>query len=89
MNYFVDIQNLKCGGCAKMVIDSLSKIEGIHEISVDVDLSKVSFSSEAETTLEIVEKKLTEIGYPPVGAKNSMITKAKSFVSCATGKMSS
>ena len=79
MNYFVDIQNLKCGGCAKTVIDSLSKIEGIHEISVDVDLSKVSFSSEAETTLEIVEKKLRKSGFENFSTFSVDITDEKSL----------
>ncbi|MCB0456732.1 MAG: heavy metal-associated domain-containing protein [Flavobacteriaceae bacterium] len=89
MNHFIEIQNLKCGGCAKTVIDTLNKVESINTITVDIDKSMVSFFSEDASALPIVEKKLSEIGYPPVGSKNSVITKAKSFVSCATGKMSS
>lgn len=89
MNHFVQIQNLKCGGCAKTVMDTLKKLPNVNDITVEVDKSMVAFSTEEGSTLEIVEQKLTEIGYPPVGSKNSVITKAKSFVSCATGKMSS
>jgi len=89
MNHFVQIQNLKCGGCAKTVMDTLKKLPNVNDITVEVDKSIVAFSTEEASTLEIVEQKLTEIGYPPIGSKNSVITKAKSFVSCATGKMSS
>ncbi|MEZ4778149.1 MAG: heavy metal-associated domain-containing protein [Flavobacteriaceae bacterium] len=89
MDHFIEIQNLKCGGCAKTVIDTLSKVANISNIAVDVEKSMVSFSSEETTNLPMVEKKLSEIGYPPMGSKNSVVTKAKSFVSCATGKMTS
>ncbi|MEZ4857285.1 MAG: heavy metal-associated domain-containing protein [Flavobacteriaceae bacterium] len=88
MNHFIQIQNLKCGGCAKTVIDTLKKIKGLSDITIDLDKNIVSFSLVEASLLETVENKLTEIGYPPVGSKNSVITKAKSFVSCAAGKMS-
>lgn len=89
MNHFIQIQNLKCGGCAKTIIDTLKKVDSLSNITVDVDNSMVAFYTEEASTFEIVEQKLTEIGYPPIGSKNSVISKAKSFVSCATGKMSS
>ena len=89
MIYSIEIQNLKCGGCANTILHHLEKINSINEISVDLAINTVSFFSEDITSLPMVEAKLSEIGYPPVGSKNSVITKAKSFVSCATGKMTS
>lgn len=89
MIHFIEIQNLKCGGCAKTVIDSLQKMDSVTSVTVDIDKSIVSVEAVAEDQLTAIENKLSEIGYPPVGSKNSIITKAKSYVSCATGKMSS
>ena len=89
MIHFIEIQNLKCGGCAKTVIDSLQKMDSVTSVTVDIDKSSVSVEAVAEDQLTAIENKLSEIGYPPVGSKNSIITKAKSYVSCATGKMSS
>lgn len=87
MKYTITIQNLKCGGCANTVRNTLEKIEVLKDITIEVDKSTVNFSSHDATIIPLVEKKLLEIGYPPVGSKNSVITKAKSFVSCATGKI--
>jgi len=38
--------------------------------------------------LETVKAKLSMMGYPEIGDANTLLHKAKSFVSCATGKMS-
>ncbi len=89
MNYSLQVQNLKCGGCAKTISEKLATIEEISAIAVEVQTSTVSFNATNEAAFQKVENKLIEIGYPPEGTKNSMLTKAKSFVSCATGKLSS
>jgi len=34
-----------------------------------------------------VKEKLKSLGYPSIEDTNGVITKAKSFVSCATGKL--
>lgn len=89
MKYTVEIQNLKCGGCAKTVIKKMESFDAVEEAWVDVAKSEVTVEMKNEEALPELEKALVEIGYPPVGEKNSVITKAKSFVSCASGKMSS
>ncbi|MBZ9626846.1 heavy-metal-associated domain-containing protein [Psychroflexus sp. CAK57W] len=81
------VQNLKCGGCANTITKHLSSFEDIRDINVEAELSSVSFSYENETTLQEVEHKLKQLGYPVVGDANSYMNKAKSFISCATGKM--
>lgn len=81
------VQNLKCGGCANTITKNLSSFEDIRDINVEAELSSVSFSYENETTLQEVEHKLKQLGYPVVGDANSYMNKAKSFISCATGKM--
>lgn len=85
----IKIQNLKCGGCANTITNKLNEIKGISEVTIDVDASTVAFSHKTVEDLETAKLKLATIGYPEVGAKNSVVSKAKSYVSCATGKMNS
>ena len=85
----LEIVNLKCGGCANSIKKGLLTIDGIQEVSVDLETSKVLVYT---TDIEIVEKvkqKLSAMGYPEAGDANTIMHKAKSFVSCATGKMTS
>lgn len=81
------IQNLKCGGCAHTIITKLSTIENIHDTSVDVENSMVQFHYNNENALMEVKNKLSSLGYPIEGDANSIVSKAKSFVSCAVGKL--
>ncbi|MCA0133840.1 heavy-metal-associated domain-containing protein [Winogradskyella alexanderae] len=81
------IQNLKCGGCANTIVTQLSKLKGIEDIKVNNDTDEVSFSYESGPDLESAKRKLSALGYPPEGETNSLPTKAKSFVSCAVGRV--
>ena len=85
----IQIENLKCGGCTNTIKKGILSIDGISTIEIDIDKSEVFFDSEDETILEVVREKLAKMGYPEVGTSNSTLQKAKSFVSCAIGRMSS
>jgi copper chaperone CopZ len=84
----IEILNLKCGGCANTVTKGLLTVEGVKDVSVDLDASKVTVDTDDEQILEKVKHKLSSMGYPEVGEANTMLHKAKSFVSCASGRMS-
>ena len=84
----VYIENLKCGGCAATIKKGILSLENVNEVEVNVDESLVIVTSSSDESNAIKEK-LSKMGYPEVGDKNTMIHKAKSYVSCATGKMSS
>ena len=84
----IDILNLKCGGCANTVKKGIIGIDGVNEVTVDVESSKVTIDSVDVQVIASVKKKLSSMGYPEVGDDNTIVHKAKSFVSCATGKMS-
>ena len=88
MKTTIAVQNLKCGGCANTIISKLSELDDISTVEVDNDTSVVSFDYLNNDNLLKVEQKLLALGYPSVTDKNSMISKAKSFVSCASGRMS-
>lgn len=86
MKHEIYIENLKCGGCAATITKGLSGIEGVAEVNVNVEEAFVSFTSE-ESLLPSVKEKLSKLGYPEVGDKNTLGQKAKSFVSCAVGRI--
>ncbi|WP_264559083.1 heavy-metal-associated domain-containing protein [Flavobacterium sp. N2270] len=83
----IHIQNLKCGGCANTIIKNLTQLNAISNVEVDVEDSVVSFEMESEKDLEQVKTTLKKIGYPEDGEANSLGSKAKSYVSCAIGKI--
>ncbi|EDP71647.1 Heavy metal transport/detoxification protein [Flavobacteriales bacterium ALC-1] len=88
MKNTLQIQNLKCSGCANTIITQLSKLDGVSAVSVDNNTDEVSFVYGSNSELESVRKKLSDLGYPILGEANSLPKKAKSFVSCAVGRMS-
>lgn len=84
----IEILNLKCGGCANSIKKGLEQIEGVGTVSVDLETSMVAVETTDEAVLEAVKSKLSNMGYPEVGDANTVLHKAKSFVSCASGRMS-
>ena len=89
MKNSITVQNLKCGGCANTITNTLSKFENVSAVQVDVVTSTISFESDSADTIIKIKEKLRSLGYPSVADANSLTSKAKSFVSCATGKMNS
>lgn len=79
MNTTIQIQNLKYGGCEEIILQQLSKIEGVDHVQVVVELSEVRFKYDNEIVLEKVYKKLNDLGYPVLGAINTLSKKAKSY----------
>lgn len=88
MKIEIEIENLKCGGCAATIKKGLLSLDSIKEVDVNVDKSIVSITSEVDNLL-LVKEKLSKLGYPEVGDKNTIVHKAKSFVSCAVGRIDS
>jgi len=82
-----NIQNLKCGGCANTVRKGLEGIPGISEVMVDNEESSVTFNYKSLEDFGKAHKKLISLGYPFDDDDNTMVTKAKSYVSCAIGRM--
>lgn len=85
----IKVLNLKCGGCANTIKKGIVNIEGVNEILINLNTSEVSIDATDELVIQQVKEKLSSMGYPEVGDSNSILHKAKSFVSCAAGKMTS
>ena len=81
-----EIENLKCGGCAATIKKGLLSIENVSDVLVDVANDTVSITSE-NVLIDVIKEKLSKLGYPEVGDKNTIVHKAKSFVSCAVGRI--
>ena len=81
------VQNLKPGERANTITTKLSQIDTLSEILVDTETSTVSFVATNPEDVLIVKEKLKTLGYPSIEDANGIISKAKSFVSCATGRI--
>lgn len=85
-----EVQNVKCGGCAGTLKKSLAKQFGDVEVDLEAmpRMITLDIGPEQEEELKLV---LRKIGYPltgdELGTFATIETKAKSFVSCAIGKM--
>ncbi len=86
MNTSIVVQNLKCGGCAKTITGKLSEIENISGIEINIEESEITFNYLSKSDVDVVKNKLSALGYPSIDDDNTVLSKAKSFVSCATGK---
>ena len=86
----VHVENIKCGGCEKSIIKGLNSIEGLSNIVIDRDQQLVKVTAD-ESLREVIAAKLKSMGYPEYGSVsglNAGLANAKSFVSCAIGRVS-
>jgi copper chaperone len=86
----IQVENIKCGSCEKSIIKGLSSIEGLSNIVIDRDQKMVSVNAD-ESLREVLISKLKSMGYPEHGSVTGLdagLANAKSFVSCAIGRVS-
>ncbi len=83
----IKIENLKCNGCAATIKKGLLKYNEVTNVDVNVEESTViiTFDGDDENIAKF-KTKLTSIGYPEKG-NNNTLSVAKSFVSCAIGRI--
>lgn len=82
------VENIKCGGCANSIKTELSKLVDITNIDVDIENGTIKYEHSEAFEKEILVSKLSKMGYPPQGEGN-MAQKAKSYVSCMIGRVTS
>jgi copper chaperone len=90
MNLDIRVENIKCGGCANSIEKKIRALSGVLDVVVDIENGKVVVSGESLDRDKVVQE-LTHMGYPETGSVEGLkaaATKAKSYVSCAIGKMS-
>ncbi len=90
MAYQISVENIKCGGCASTIRTKLEAMDGVTTIDVDIGDGIVTVEAD-ENTRAAVTAKLLKLGYPESGTAEGIAAakaKAKSFVSCAVGRIS-
>lgn len=85
-----EVLNVKCGGCANTLKKELQDEFGDVEVNLEVEPRIISLNIE-DASVQSLRNKLIKLGYPMSDEKlstfQSVSTTAKSFVSCAIGKM--
>lgn len=85
------VDNIKCGGCGKTITKELNEL-GFSNVEVNPEASMVEFDNPIDqSNLNLALSKLKELGYPLVETEEglkALALKAKSYLSCAIGKMS-
>ena len=80
---------MKCDGCVNTIMKNLNALDDVSEVVVEVADNSVTFEYSEAHTLDVVKKTLSNLGYPEDGDVNNLTAKAKSYVSCAFGKITS
>lgn len=80
------VENIKCGGCMNSIRTALLKIEGVSAVNIDKEADKVSVEVSDSGLKSAIVSALSSMGYPEIG-QNDLLKKAKSYVSCAIGRM--
>jgi copper chaperone len=89
MTYTVTVENIKCGGCANSIRSKLIEQELARAVDVDIDSGEVRVEGNPEWREKTIAA-LAGMGYPEVGSVEGLkaaTAKAKSFVSCAVGRI--
>lgn len=81
------IQNVKCNGCANTITKKLLSLEHISEVLVNVEDSTVTLDYLTDEDLSLIISMLKNLGYPIEGEQNTFGEKAKSYLSCAIGRI--
>jgi copper chaperone CopZ len=91
MNTQILIENLKCNGCASTITKTVNTFKGVNGVSVNVEDEIISIEHDENLDLNDLKHKLKSIGYPErdtIHGIDKAFTNAKSYVSCAIGRIS-
>lgn len=77
------VENIKCSGCINTIKTNLCKIKGVTAVEVYLEKATVCITGIAIDREEMVSR-LALMGYPEKG-NNTLLNRAKSFISCAVG----
>ncbi|PHS38709.1 MAG: heavy metal transporter [Sulfurovum sp.] len=90
MKQTYEVLNVKCRGCANTLTTKLADEFGEVEVNLEVDPRQITLDIE-EFKVPALRKALIRLGYPmsdeDLSKLEGFTTTAKSFVSCAVGKM--
>lgn len=91
MQIVIEVENIKCGGCANSITGKLKENEHIQDVTVDIENGAVTLETDSDAIRDDAISRLLKMGYPEKGSVEGLASvkaKASSFVSCAVGRMS-
>ncbi len=91
MIYEIAVENIKCGGCANTITTRLATLDSVTNSQVDIEKGIITITGDDSAKANVTQL-LLKLGYPETGTTEGLkaaAAKAKSFVSCAVGKMGS
>ena len=90
MKQTFEVVNVKCGGCANTLKTKLLDEFGEVEVNLEVEPRQITLEIE-DANIPALRQALKSLGYPmsdeDLSTVEGFTTTAKSFVSCAVGKM--
>ena len=90
MQQTFEVLNVKCGGCANTLTTKLAEEFGEVAVNLEVEPRQITLDIQ-EANIPALREALKGLGYPmsdeDLSAVEGFTTSAKSFVSCAVGKM--
>lgn len=89
MQFMIEVENIKCGGCAATIKKRLLEDARIQSVEVDVSSGAITLEASADDFASW-KATLLKLGYPERGTAEGLSAAkamAKSFVSCAIGRM--
>ena len=90
MSIEIVVENIKCGGCASSITENLLQQDGVKLVEIDIESGTVLIDGDIGLRDSYAEA-LSTLGYPEQGTLQGIGlvgAKAKSFVSCAVGRIS-
>jgi copper chaperone len=87
MQQSLEVENIKCGGCAHTIKTKLQEKHGV-EAEIDIEQGVIRYEGSDESRRALLET-LRGLGYPERGSAEGIAAvkaKAVSFVSCAIGR---
>jgi copper chaperone len=82
------VENLKCGGCANTIKNRLINLTGVFSVEIDIESAAIKVEHNQSISRLGIVAQLQSLGYPELDTNNTVLHKAKSFVSCAVGRFS-
>ncbi|KFN38757.1 MAG: heavy metal transporter [Sulfuricurvum sp. MLSB] len=90
MEQTFEVLNVKCEGCANTLVKRLAAEFGEVKVDLECEPRKITLTIK-DDRIEHLKLILRDLGYPLItdqlGTLQTLTTNAKSFVSCAIGKM--
>ncbi|AWE07240.1 copper resistance protein CopZ [Lysinibacillus sp. 2017] len=63
-NVTLNVQGMSCGHCVKAVESGVNELQGINEVSVNLEDAKVTVAfNEAQVSVEAIKEAIEEQGY--------------------------